>query len=62
MNELKNNQIINLKYEIERREESMNEYYEELKKYDPSTYSYPFHQARKIDELKKELEILETTV
>lgn len=41
--------------EIARREEDMNEYWDALKKNDPTTYSYPFHQARVIDELKKKL-------
>ncbi len=44
-----------LKREIERKEKEMNEYWEALKKHDPTTYSYPFHQARAIDELKKKL-------
>ena len=52
------NKIANLEYEIEFRTKEMNEWYEELKKYDPTTYSYPFHQAKKIAELRKELEIL----
>lgn len=41
--------------EIARREEDMNEYWYALKKHDPTTYSFPFHQARVIEELKKKL-------
>ena len=52
---METNEIINLKYEIKEREESMKEYWGELKKHDHTTYSYPFHQAKKIDELKKKL-------
>jgi len=47
--------IQELEKEIERKEKDMNEYWDELKKHDPLTYSYPFHQARAIEKLKKEL-------
>lgn len=49
-----------LKKEIEEREKSMNEYWDELQKHDPTTYSYPFHQAKKIQELKKDLERMDS--
>jgi len=48
-----------LKNEILRKETDMNEYWEALKKHDPTSYSYPFHQAKVIDKLKKQLQELE---
>jgi hypothetical protein len=50
--------IISIWSEVQTKKQELQDYWEELKKYEPTSYSFPFHLAKEIEKLEKELKKL----